>query len=152
MRAESTKCLLSAFLGVLNFHAPAVLTHSLVLHLAADEREEGVIASDADAFSWRDLGPALADQNGAGADDLAAVDLDPKHLRVRVAAVARRAAAFLVGPVLRFLLGRATARRLLFFRRLGLFCNDLRLGSRDFLLRRGLRSALRLGLRSFLCL
>src|SRR5438270_452025 len=60
MRAESTKCLPSAFLGVLNFHATAVLAHALVLDLAGNQREQRVIAADADAFSRRDLRPALA--------------------------------------------------------------------------------------------
>src|SRR5205814_10691605 len=96
MRAESTKCLPSAFLGVLNFHATAVLAHALVPDLAGNQRAQRVIAADADAFSRRDLRPALADKDGACADDLAAVDLDPEHLRGRAAAVARRAAAVLV--------------------------------------------------------
>src|SRR2546430_13818056 len=107
MRAESTKCLPSAFLGVLNFHATAVLAHALVLDLAGNQREQRVIAADADAFSRRDLRPALADKDGPCPDDLAAGELDPEHLRVRVAAGARRAAAFLVSQLLPPLLGPA---------------------------------------------
>src|SRR5438874_9354140 len=154
MRAESTKCLPSAFLGVLNFHATAVLAHALVLDLAGDQREQRVIAADADAFARRDLRPALADKDGARADDLAAVDLDPEHLRVRVAAVARRAAAFLVSQLLGLLLGpprRLLGRLNILFDNLGLGLASLGLASLGLrrghlLLRRGLGAALRLGL------
>src|SRR5438445_11309139 len=107
MRAESTKCLPSAFLGVLNFHTTAVLADALVLDLAGNQREQRVIAADAVAFSRRDLRPALADKAGACADDLAAVDLDAEHLRVRVAAVSRRAVTIPVRQLLRLLLGPA---------------------------------------------
>src|SRR2546430_6377220 len=149
MRAESTKCLPSAFLGVLNFHATAVLAHALVLDLAGNQREQRVIAADADAFARRDLRPALADKDGACADDLAAVDLDPEHLRVRVAAVARRAAAFLVSQLLRLLLGpprRLLGRLNFLFDNLGLGFASLGLRRGHLLLRRGLGAALRLRL------
>src|SRR2546427_1462347 len=149
MRAESTKCLPSAFLGVLNFHTTAVLAHALVFDLAGNQREQRVIAADADAFSRRDLRPALADEDGACADDLAAVDLDPEHLRVRVAAVARRAAAFLVSQLLRLLLGpprRLLGRLNFLFDNLGLGSASLGLRRGHLLLRPGLGPALRLGL------
>src|SRR6266550_7953506 len=112
MRAESTN-LPSALLVALYDDAPAVLAHPLVLDLAGDEREKRVIAAKADAFTWRDLGAALPDQDRARVDDLSAVDLDSEHLRVRVAAVARRTAALLVCQLVRLLLGAAT-RRFLF--------------------------------------
>src|SRR5438552_3674582 len=48
------------------------------------------------AVSGGVLGAALPDQDRARVDDLSAVHLHAEHLRVRVAAVARRAAAFLV--------------------------------------------------------
>src|SRR3989440_6430759 len=149
MRGESTKCLPSAFLGVLNFHATAVLAHALVLALAGTQCEQRVIAADTDAFARRDLRPALADQDGARGDDLPAVDLDPEHLRVRVAAVARRAAALLVSQLLRLLLGppRGLLRRLNFlFDDLGLGFAGRSLRRGHLLLRRGLGPALRLGL------
>ena len=57
--------------------------------MARDQRKEGVIATHADAFTGRDLGAALADQDGARADELPAVNLHAEHLRVGVAAIAR---------------------------------------------------------------
>src|SRR5258708_2767875 len=112
MRAESMNCLVSALLVGLDRRAAAVLADALVLDLAGDKREERVVATEADAGAWRDLGAALADQDRARVDALAAVDLHAQHLRVRVPAVARAASTFLVCHLLRFLLG-APSRRLL---------------------------------------
>src|SRR5260370_4002359 len=155
MRALSTRCRPSVLCGVLyrswtdDRHPPAVLADALVLHLAGDQREERVVASESDAGAGRDLGPALADQDGPRVDDLTAVDLDAEHLGVRVAAVARRAATFLVCHLLRLLL-RAAARRLLgsslFRDRLRLLFHDLGLGHGSLLRGRGLGPAPGLGL------
>src|SRR6266571_1012692 len=112
MRAESMKCGRS---GVLfDADAAPVLAHPFVVDVARDGREQGVVAAYADAASGRDLRAALADQDRSGVDELSAVDLHPEHLRVRVAAVARRTSALLVcqllslplAPPARGLLGR----------------------------------------------
>src|SRR5437773_4685511 len=105
MRAESTKRGLPSALEILfrlraqrvpgDGHAPAILADPLVLHVSADERKQRVVASDSDAGAGTDLRAALADEDRAGVDQLATVDLHAKLLRVRVAPVARRAAAFL---------------------------------------------------------
>src|SRR5713101_4115155 len=155
MRALSTKCRPSVLCGVLyrswtdDRHSPAVLADALVLHLAGDQREERVVASESHAGAGRDLGPALADQDGPRVDDLTAVDLDAEHLGVRVAAIARRAATFLVCHLLRLLL-RAAAWRLLgsglFRDRLWLLFHDLGLGHGSLLGARGLGPAPGLGL------
>jgi hypothetical protein len=66
------------------------------LHLAVDEREQGVVATEADAGARMELGAALADDDVAGFDGLAAEDLDAEVLRVGIAAVARGAYALFV--------------------------------------------------------
>src|SRR4029079_6967690 len=65
-----------------------------IAHLAVDQREERVVAADADVRASVELGAALANDDRAGRDDLAAEHLDAEHTEPRVAAVARRAAAF----------------------------------------------------------
>src|SRR5690606_38187416 len=60
------------------------------LDLAVDQREQGVVAAEADARTRVELGAALAHDDVAGSDRLAAVDLDAEVLRVGVAAVAGR--------------------------------------------------------------
>src|SRR5260370_1964831 len=93
MRALSTRCRPSVLCGVLyrswtdDRHSPAVLADALVLHLAGDQREERVVASESDAGARRDLGPALADPDGPCVAHLTAVDLDPEHLRLPAAPV-----------------------------------------------------------------
>src|SRR5438309_4382009 len=72
----------SALLVALYDDAPAVLAHPLVLDMAGHQRKKRVIATQPDPFSGLDLGAALADQDCARTDELAAVDLDPEHLRV----------------------------------------------------------------------
>src|SRR5690606_10655912 len=59
------------------------------LHRAVDQREQGVVAAEADARTRMELGAALADDDVAGLDRLAAVHLHAEVLRVGVAAVAR---------------------------------------------------------------
>src|SRR5438270_241335 len=152
MRALSTNRGRPSVLGIFwrcalrapgNGNATAVLADALVLHVAADQREQRVVAADAHAGARHDLGPALPDDDRAGVDKLATIDLDTEHLRVRVAAVPRRAAAFLVCQLLGLLLRCApSSRRLLgsLFRLLGrngLFGSRLGPGRR-FLLRSGL--------------
>src|ERR1051325_7139919 len=68
--------------------ATAIRADALVHHVAVDHREEGVIATDAHAGAGLDTSAALANDDRARVDDLAAVDLDAQLLRVRVAAVA----------------------------------------------------------------
>src|SRR5512135_2018261 len=87
---------LSGF-GVLRYcDAAAVLAHPLELDLARHEGEEGVIPAEPDAGARGDLGAALPDDDGPGFDELAAEDLDAKHLRFGIAAVAGGAASLLV--------------------------------------------------------
>src|SRR6185369_16336197 len=58
--------------------------------------EQGVVAADADVGAGVHLGAALADQDVAGQYLLAAEALHAEALAVRIAAVARRTACFLV--------------------------------------------------------
>src|SRR5574337_270861 len=60
---------------------------------AVDEREQGVVAADADVPAGVELGTALAHDDRAGTDRLPAEDLDAEHLGLRIAAIAGRAAA-----------------------------------------------------------
>jgi len=55
-----------------------------------------VVAADACAGARAEASAALPYENHSGLDRLAAEDLDAEELGVRVAAVARRAEAFLV--------------------------------------------------------
>src|SRR5690606_33698331 len=66
------------------------------LDLAVDEREQCVVAAEADARTGVELGAALADDDVAGLDGLAAVHLHAEVLRVGVAAVAGRTTSLLV--------------------------------------------------------
>src|SRR6185312_11285578 len=66
------------------------------LHLAIDQREQGVVAAQADADARMELGAALADDDVAGFDGLAAEQLDAQIFRVGVAAVARGTYALFV--------------------------------------------------------
>src|SRR5690606_6048817 len=69
------------------------------LHPAVDQREQGVVLADADIGAGMELRAALAHDDRAGADGLSAVRLHAQHLRLRIAAVAGRAAALLLCPV-----------------------------------------------------
>src|SRR5450759_2023728 len=94
-RAESTKVRERPLFGD-DVDPPAVLAHPLVLDEAGGKREEGVVASDADAVSRGEPAPALAHEDGARVYGLTRVDLHAKHLRFGVAPVAGGPAAFLV--------------------------------------------------------
>src|SRR5688572_8875880 len=59
------------------------------LDLAIDQREQRVVAAQADARTRMELGATLADDDVARIDRLTTKDLDAQHLRVGVAAVAR---------------------------------------------------------------
>ena len=52
------------------------------------EGEEGEVAALADVLAGMDLGSALADDDGAGLEELAVIRLDAEILRVGVASVA----------------------------------------------------------------
>src|SRR5204863_9164416 len=58
--------------------------------------EDRVVAAEAGARAGAELRPALADEDHPGLDLLAGEDLHAEHLRVRVAAVPRRAESLLV--------------------------------------------------------
>ena len=58
------------------------------LHLAVLEGEEGEVAALADVLAGMNLGSALADDDGAGLEELAVIRLDAEILRVGVASVA----------------------------------------------------------------
>ena len=63
-------------------HFPA-----LELDLAFLQRKQRVIATDADIEAGREAGTALAKDNRAGGDNLAAIGFDAEVLRIAVAAV-----------------------------------------------------------------
>ena len=65
------------------------------LHRAFDQREERVIAADADVLTGVELRPALADDDIPREHVLAAETLDAEALRIGVPAVAGRAGALL---------------------------------------------------------
>src|SRR5688572_25815723 len=66
------------------------------LHAAVDFCEERVVSAHADVFTRVNLRAALADDDAARRDELAAEGLDAEALRLRVAAVTRASARFLV--------------------------------------------------------
>src|SRR6266849_488959 len=74
----------------------AVTAPVLELHEASNHREERVVLALPDVFSGLVLGAALAHQDRAGVDQLPAEALDSQPLAVRIAAVCRGAAAFLM--------------------------------------------------------
>src|SRR5262245_3255978 len=65
-------------------------------HATIGEREQRVVLADTDVAAGMPLGAALARENIAGDDALAAEQLDAEALRIRVAPVARRSACLLV--------------------------------------------------------
>ena len=67
----------------------AAFGFGVVLNATVDECEEGVILADADVMAGMPFGPALACENVAGSDALAAEQLDAKPPARRVAAVPR---------------------------------------------------------------
>src|SRR5690606_32660291 len=76
--------------------AAALRTLGRELDLAIDQREQRVVAAQADARTRVELGAALTDDDVAGLDGLATVHLDAEVLRVGVAAVARGTYALFV--------------------------------------------------------
>src|SRR6185312_8771571 len=64
------------------------------LDLAVDQREQRMVATQADAIARMELGAALAHDDVAGFDGLATVDLDAEVFRVRIATVAAGTYAF----------------------------------------------------------
>jgi hypothetical protein len=66
------------------------------LHIAGDKREERVVLALANVFSSLVPRTALAYENRASVDELAAEALYAEPLSVRIAAVCRGAAAFLM--------------------------------------------------------
>jgi very-short-patch-repair endonuclease len=62
--------------------------------------EDRVVAAEAGAVARAEAGATLADDDLAAADLLAREDLDPEHLRIRVATVAARAESLLVSHLL----------------------------------------------------
>ncbi len=59
-------------------------------HLAVLKGEEGEIAAEANVLAGADLRAALADDDGAGLEELTVVSFDAEILRVGIAAVASR--------------------------------------------------------------
>jgi len=60
---------------------------SFELHFAIDQREDGEVVAKADVFAFVKLGAALANDDAAGLDDLAAVDFHATILRLGVSTV-----------------------------------------------------------------
>src|SRR5262249_61688766 len=79
-----------------NADAAAILADALVCDLAVDQGEQAVVATLAHSPASLDVGASLADDDRPRAHCRAAEDLDPKALRVGVAAVAGGTAALLV--------------------------------------------------------
>jgi hypothetical protein len=73
--------------------APAL---AVEVHRALDEREEGVVATDADVAAGVEARAALPDDDAAGLDGLPAEKLHAQSLTVRVAAVAAGALTLFV--------------------------------------------------------
>src|ERR1035441_3293893 len=67
-----------------------------IADLAVDEREKRVVAADSDVGTGVKLRAALANDDRSRRHGLTSEDLDAEHLRLRIAAVTRRAAALLL--------------------------------------------------------
>src|SRR5271157_1126121 len=80
----------------LDRHMHPILGPALELNLAVDQREDGVIAPEADILSRLPLGATLAEDDVARNNHLAAVLLDAEPPAFGVAAVARGAACLFV--------------------------------------------------------
>src|SRR5882672_2382391 len=65
-----------------------------VAHFAVDQCEQRVVLADADIAAGMELGAALANDDRAGRDGLAAEHLDAEHFRLGITAVPRGTAAF----------------------------------------------------------
>src|ERR1700685_800457 len=79
----------------LDAHLP-LLTLRLVLNHTIDERVNRIVAAETDVAPRMHAGAALTDENIAGLDGLARVNLDTPALARTVAAIARRTLAFFV--------------------------------------------------------
>ena len=78
----------------IDIDAPTVAVKA---HLAIDEGENGVIATETDALARVPLGPALTDDDIAGDDGLTAEFLHAAALAIRVASVFDTALSFFMG-------------------------------------------------------
>src|SRR6478672_4894281 len=86
----SSRCVETGLTGGDDVHRAALLRAlGRELDLAVDQREQGVVAAKADAHARMELGATLADDDVAGFDRLATIDLHAEVLRVGVATVAR---------------------------------------------------------------
>src|SRR3569623_2901725 len=74
----------------------ALAALDLELHHAVGQREQGVVAADANVEAGKKKGAALADQDIARRHLLVAETIDAEALRMGVAAVAAAAASYLV--------------------------------------------------------
>jgi hypothetical protein len=63
-------------------------------YIAFNQCKQSVILADADIGSGVELGAALANNDGASANQLTTELLHTEHFRLRVAPISRRAAAF----------------------------------------------------------
>src|SRR5438876_629142 len=83
-------------LGRLDANEAAVAALVLKLHDASNHGVKRVVLALTDVFTSLMFGATLACQNRAGVDEFAAEALDAQPLPVRIAAVCRGAAAFLM--------------------------------------------------------
>jgi hypothetical protein len=111
LRPEGLVCS-CRFGGGLDADEAAVAATVLKPDVAGYEREESVVFALADVFAGLVLGAALAHENRAGVDELAAEALYAEPLSVRVAAVNGGAAAFFVCHDLLFLISSMGGSRL----------------------------------------
>src|SRR5215212_6109408 len=95
-RIPQTRMALLSGGGRGNADEASALTLVVELHDAVDLGEERVVAADADVHAGLELRAALADENRSTGHELTGEALDAQHLRLRVAAVARRALSFLM--------------------------------------------------------
>jgi hypothetical protein len=72
-------------------------------NIAIDQRENGVIAAEADVLAWQKLGSALAHNDIAGDDQFATVFFYAETLANAVAAVLNAALSFFMSHDLGFL-------------------------------------------------
>src|SRR5205814_9349497 len=80
MRAESTKCRLSALVVLLYGHPAAVLAHALVLDGAWDQREQRVVAADTHALAGGAPAAPLPDDALAALHEPPAANLAAHHV------------------------------------------------------------------------
>src|SRR5262249_40824823 len=77
----------------------AIAAEPLEHDASVDQREERVIVTAPDVGAGVDPGAALANENVAGAHELASTPLHAQELRVAVATVARRTLSLLMSQV-----------------------------------------------------